>query len=119
MQITVSGSSSDRVAYHITGCTKEALDNKLNLFFSAEGYKLKSANGEIRTYEKGSQTMQLLLGAISKYHKQTVTIIQQGEMLLVLLQRDNNGMAGGLISMNQVKKEFTRLTETLPTYLKN
>jgi hypothetical protein len=32
----------DRVIYNITGCTAEELDNKLNLFFSSEGYKLKS-----------------------------------------------------------------------------
>lgn len=53
MQATLVDFAKDRVIYNITGCTAEELDNKLNLFFSSEGYKLKSTEGEVKTYEKG------------------------------------------------------------------
>ncbi len=116
MRITLVDTASDRQIYNITGCTREELDNKLNLFFIADGYKLKSSEGEIRTYEKGNRVMRLLFGAMSKYHKQSVTIKTQNDTFSVLLLRDSTGMSGGLIGMNQVKKEFARLTAAFTAY---
>lgn len=52
MQVTVVDFAKDRVIYNMTGCTKEELDNKLNLFFTSEGYTLKSTEGETTTYTK-------------------------------------------------------------------
>ena len=40
MQATVVDFAKDRVIYNMTGCTKDELDNKLNLFFTSEGYTL-------------------------------------------------------------------------------
>jgi hypothetical protein len=119
MQATVVDFAKDRVIYNITGCTQDELDNKLNLFFTSEGYKLKSTSGEVRTYEKGNRVLRLLLGAFVKYHKQTVTIKHQGELFSLLLQKDSSGMSGGLIGMNQVKKEFARLAESFRAYFSN
>jgi hypothetical protein len=36
-----------------------------------------------------------------------------------MLLKDSTGMSGGLIGMNQVKKEFTRLSEALKVYFSN
>jgi hypothetical protein len=119
MQATVVDFAKDRVIYNITGCTKEELDNKLNLFFTSEGYKLKSTNSEVRTYEKGNRVMRILFGAFVKYHKQAVTIKHDGSLFSLLLQKDSSGMSGGLIGMNQVKKEFARLAEAFKTYFSN
>ena len=119
MQITLADSATDRNIYNITGCTKEELDNKMNLFFTSEGYRLKSAEGEIRTYEKGNRVLRLLFGAFVKYHKQSVTIKSQNDRFSLLLMRDSTGMSGGLIGMNQVKKEFARLTEAFKVYFAN
>ncbi|MFN8290826.1 MAG: hypothetical protein U0U70_11250 [Chitinophagaceae bacterium] len=119
MQISIADSAADRVIYNITGCTIAELDNKLNLFFSSQGYNLKSAQGEIRTYEKGNRVLRILFGAFAKYHKQSVTVKQQGDLFQLLLQRDSTGMSGGLIGMNQVKKEFARLTDAFTTYFKS
>ena len=55
MQATVVDFAKDRVIYNITGCTKEELENKLNLFFTSEGYTLKSSQGEVFTYTKREQ----------------------------------------------------------------
>ena len=116
MQVSIADAAEDRVIYNITGSSKEALDNKLNLFFSSEGYSLKSTEGEIRTYEKGNRTLRILFGAFTKYHKQSVTVKQQGELYSLMLHRDSTGMSGGLIGMNQVKKEFHRLTQAFKAY---
>jgi hypothetical protein len=118
MQATVIDFAKDRVIYNITGCTKEELDNKLNLFFSSEGYTLKSAEGETSTYTKGNRILRLLFGAFVKYHKQIVIIKHQGDLFSLMLQKDSTGMSGGLIGMNQVKKEFARLTEAFREYFK-
>ncbi len=116
MQLTVVDFAKDRVIYNITGATRDELDNKLNLFFSSEGYKLKSAAGETRTYEKGNRTMRILFGAFVKYNKQSVTIKSEGDLFSLQLHRDSTGISGGLIGMNQVKKEFERLTEAFKAY---
>ena len=118
MQVTVVDFANDRIVYNMTGCTKEELDNKLNLFFTSQRYKVKKAEGESITYEKGNRVLRLLLGAFVKYHKQIVIIKHQGDLFSLLLQKDSTGMSGGLIGMNQVKKEFARLTEAFREYFK-
>lgn len=119
MQATVVDFAKDRVIYNITGCTKEELENKLNLFFTSEGYALKSQQGEVYSYTKGNRILRLLLGAFVKYHKQSVTIKNEGELYSLLLQKDSSGMSGGLIGMNQVKKEFARLSEAFKVFFNN
>jgi len=116
MQATVVDFAPDRVIYNMTGCTKEELDNKLNLFFTSEGYTLKSAEGETHTYTKGNRVMRILFGAFVKYHKQSVIVKNEGELYSVMLHKDSTGMSGGLIGMNQVKKEFARLSEAFRAY---
>ena len=118
MQATVVDFAKDRVVYNITGTTKEELENKLNLFFTSEGYKLKSAEGEMHTYTKGNRVMRILFGAFVKYHKQSVIIKNEGELFSVMLHKDSTGMSGGLIGMNQVKKEFARLSDAFKLYFK-
>jgi hypothetical protein len=118
MQATVVDFAKDRVIYNITGTNKEELENKLNLFFTSEGYKLKSAVGETHTYTKGNRVMRILFGAFVKYHKQSVIIKNEGELFSVMLHKDSTGMSGGLIGMNQVKKEFARLSDAFKLYFK-
>ncbi|HMK27720.1 MAG TPA: hypothetical protein VK483_16935 [Chitinophagaceae bacterium] len=119
MQATVVDFAKDRVIYNITGCTMAELENKLNLFFTSEGYKLKSSHGEVFTYTKGNRVLRILFGAFVKYHKQSVTIKNEGELFSLMLHKDSTGMSGGLIGMNQVKKEFARLSEAFKTYFAN
>ena len=116
MQANLVDFAKDRVIYNITGCTKDELENKLNLFFTSEGYKLKKTEGEVSTYEKGNRTLRILFGAFVKYHKQAVTVKHQGELFSLLLQKDSSGMSGGLIGVNQVNKEFARLAEAFKVY---
>ncbi len=119
MQATLVESAPDRSVLNITGCTKEELDNKVNLFFSSEGYRLKSSSGETITFEKGNRVMRILFGAFVKYHKQSIIIKHEGSLFSVMLHKDSTGMSGGLIGMNQVKKEFARLSEAFKTYFQS
>lgn len=118
MQATVVDFAKDRVVYNITGTSKEELENKLNLFFTSEGYKLKSAEAETHTYTKGNRVLRILLGAFVKYHKQSVIVKNEGDLFSVMLHKDSSGMSGGLIGMNQVKKEFARLSEAFKLYFR-
>ncbi len=118
MQAQLIDFAKDRVIYNFTNCTREELDNKLNLFFSSQGYTPKEKGPEITTYTKGNRIMRLLFGAFVKYHKQSVIIKQQADLISLLLQKESSGMSGGLIGMNQVKKEFARLTEGFREYFK-
>ncbi|OSZ76955.1 hypothetical protein CAP36_11010 [Chitinophagaceae bacterium IBVUCB2] len=118
MQATVVDFAKDRVVYNITGTSKEELENKLNLFFTSEGYKLKSSVGETHTYTKGNRVMRILFGAFVKFHKQSAIIKNEGDLYSVMLHKDSTGMSGGLIGMNQVKKEFARLSEAFKQYFK-
>jgi len=116
MNITLAESAPDRHIYNVSGCSKEELDNKMNLFFSSEGYKLRSAETETRVYEKGNRALRLLFGAMATYHKQSVTIKTNGNGFQILLLKDSTGMSGGLIGMNQVKKEFARVSKDFMNY---
>ena len=103
MQATVVDFAKDRVVYNITGTTKEELENKLNLFFISEGYKPKAVAGEVHTYTKGNRVMRILVGAFVKYHKQSVTLKNEGELFSLQLVKESSGMSGGLIGMNYLK----------------
>lgn len=119
MQLTVVDFAKDRVIFSASDCTREQLETKQDLFFISEGYKLKSSDAETRTYTKGNRTLRILFGAFVKYHKQTVVVKQDGMSFQVMLQRDSTGISGGLIGMNQVKKEFERLTDAFKVYFTN
>ena len=119
MQVSLIDFAPDRSVYNVTGCTKEELDNRLNLFFTSEGYRLKSSEGETTTFEKGNRVLRILFGAFVKYHKQSVIVKHEGNLFSVMLHKDSTGMSGGLIGMNQVKKEFARLQEAFKAYFKD
>lgn len=116
MQVSVVDFAKDRVVYNITQCTREELMNKLNLFFTSEGYKQSSTEGDTTYYTKGNRVLRLLFGAFVKYHKQSLNVKQEGDLFSVMLHKDSSGISGGLIGMTQVKKEFARLAEAFKAY---
>jgi hypothetical protein len=118
MQATVVDFAKDRVIYNMTGCTREELENKINLFFTSEGYTPKAKDADNYTFTKGNRVLRLLFGAFVKYHKQSIVIKNEGALFSVMLHKDSSGMSGGLIGMNQVKKEFARLSDAFKEYFK-
>jgi hypothetical protein len=116
MNCTVVDFAKDRTIFNITNATAEELDNKLNLFFTSEGYSLlKEKTGE-KVYKKGNKVLRYILGAFVKYHQVIIATKSDGSVFSVMLQRDSSGVSGGVIGMNQVRKEFERLTEAFKAY---
>lgn len=82
--------------------------------FISSGYELKDGEPANGTYVRGNRTMRILFGAFVKYFKFTVlseTNTAGGVRLSVV--RATSGMSGGIVGMNQVKKEAGRLSAVL------
>jgi hypothetical protein len=119
MNFAVVDFGNDRLVCNVTGCTKQELDNKLNLFFSSRGYSIKSETPENKIYKKGNRAMRIILGAFSKYYQFSVSTKTQNDVIGLQLLKDSTGVSGGLIGMRQVKKEFDRIKEEFKTYMSN
>jgi hypothetical protein len=117
MTCTVTDFSKDKILFSISGTTKSELDNKLHLFFTSEGYSIKSEKEEgKKIYKKGNFVLRIIFGAFAKYHQVLVVTQPTGDNFSVLVQRDASGISGGLVGMNQVRKEFARLTDAFKVY---
>lgn len=117
MTCTVTDFAKDRTLFSISGTTRPELENKLHLFFTSEGYIIKSEKEEgKKIYKKGNFVLRILFGAFAKYHQVLVVAQPTGDNYSVLVQRDASGISGGVIGMNQVRKEFARLTEAFKVY---
>ena len=116
MNFTIADFAKDRVIYNFSNCTKEELDNKLNLFFTSQGYKYKGEENNGKIYTKGNKALRAILGAFWKYFKFFVSVRSENSLFSVLVQKDASGFMGGAIGMHQVKKEFERMTAAFKTY---
>ncbi len=119
MTCTVVDFAKDRTVFNITGATKEELDNKLNLFFTSEGYKFKGEKDDGKIFTKGNKVLRIILGAFWKYFRIRVSIKWENNVFSVLVQRDASGFMGGAIGVMQVRKEFVRMTEAFKVYFAN
>lgn len=119
MQFTVADFAKDRVVYNFTDATKEELENKLHLFFTAEGYKYKGEENNGKAYVKGNKVLRAILGAFWKYFKVFLAVKSENNVFSVLVQKDASGLMGGAIGISQVNKEFARLTEAFKVYFKS
>lgn len=78
--------------------------------FLASGYRLIIGEKGNGTYERGNKTMRILFGAFIKYFKFQVLTYVDGPNYKVQVIKGSSGMSGGLIGIEQVKKELTRLS---------
>ena len=116
MNVTVSYFSKDQTVFFIAGIPVAGLENKLNLFFTSEGYKYKGKKGAGEIYSRGNQVLRVIFGAFWKYFRIYVEIKKHDDSFSVLLRKDASGLMGGAIGMAQVRKEFVRLTEAFRLY---
>ncbi|NTE03063.1 hypothetical protein G6M26_41185 [Agrobacterium tumefaciens] len=86
------------------------MTKKITDTFEMQEYKVIDQQFGNLILEKGNRTMRILFGAFVKYFKFSVTITQtaQNELTVNIFQQ-SSGISGGLIGMNQVKTELTRL----------
>jgi len=117
--LTVIHNDKDQVQYAIDGCTYKELENRFHLFFSSEGYRLRSAGSGKHIYEKGNRLLRNLFGAFFKYYRQRLIITSDRDKYSVIFQKDLSGISGGLIREKQVNREFSRLNEAFQYYFRN
>lgn len=119
MNFAVAETAKDHVFYSFSNCAKEELENRLNLFFTAEGYNLKEETENGKIYIKGNQALRAILGALWKYFKILLLVRPQGDTFSVLLRKDASGFMGGAIGIAQVHTEFIRVNEAFKVYFSN
>ena len=108
--------SSDSKAIEIIygDCTVESMAQVVEDSFNRDGYMIKTGELGNRTYSKGNRIVRLLLGAFYKYFEFHVGVHPAGENTVkVSLTKTSSGMSGGVIGVNQVKKELARLQMVL------
>jgi len=109
-------SSNELFKHQYSGDNIEALAMNIDSLLIDEGYKLTGGPKGAGEYEKGSKILRILFGAFVKYFKfsfRLKAIDDQNIELFVV--KANSGMAGGIIGMNQVKKELKRLEQLTAT----
>jgi|SRR5688572_4064048 len=90
------------------------LANRANELLTKQGYKLVQGEVGNATYEKGDRTMRILFGAFVKYNKiQVLATAGTESSSKLVVDRKTSGMSGGLIGMNQVKKEMESLSQLM------
>lgn len=105
--------SADSFIHIYSGISKEGLDEMIFSAFITSGYRLVVGEKGNGTYERGNRTMRLLFGAFSKYFRFQVMTYVDGSNYKVQVIKESSGMSGGMIGMDQVKKELTRLSLVL------
>lgn len=118
MKCELTDASGDKNSYKVTDTNTTELADTLEKFFVNHGYTKKSDDGTLSSFTKGNRVLRLLFGAFVKYHKVNVGVSPLGDGSFgVILQRDSSGMSGGVIGMNQVRKEFKRLTDDFELFM--
>ncbi len=105
--------SNQSFIHQYNGVDANQLANNANTALTKDGYKLIEGQLGNATYEKGNRVMRLLFGAFVKYSKIHVAASSGGEVSRLTVDRKTSGMSGGLIGMNQVKKELDRVAGLL------
>ncbi|MFN8714858.1 MAG: hypothetical protein ACK5Z2_18570 [Bacteroidota bacterium] len=112
--ITTLERLNDKYTHQYSGIGYDELSSRVHSQFQSAGYKVLQVYQGGAQYEKGNYTMRILFGAFVKYFKFAVQVTDGGNGLLnVSVVRQTSGMSGGLIGVNQVKKEMQRLEEVL------
>lgn len=104
--------TSDNKAFDVlyTDCTEESMAQLIEDSFNRDGYMIKTGELGNRTYSKGNRIVRILLGAFYKYFEFHVGVRKVDETTVrVSVTKTTSGMSGGVIGVNQVKKELARL----------
>ncbi len=78
-----------------------------------DGYRTVAEHGDTVTYERGTLTGRIFLGAFYKYFKWDVSVVERSGRVIVSINKQASGMWGGLIGVSQVKNELWRLKNLL------
>lgn len=94
------------------------VQNLVQTAFSASGFTVKWAGPTKGKAEKGSKGANLMLGALAQYYGVDFEVFPAKDMATLRLEKSNTGLAGGILGMAKVNKQFDRLADTLASWFK-
>ena len=108
--------ASNKDFIHVySGISKDDLDKKIDKLFLSSGYTLKEGQPGDATYVKGDRILRILFGAFVQYFKFNVVTTQYADEVKLEVTKSTSGMSGGVIGVNQVKKELRQLEQLFQT----
>lgn len=109
-----SNKTNDTVVTLVFEGNADELAKNINDFFVARKYKLKQGTLDNAVYERGNYVMRILFGAFVAYYKFNVIIKKdENNKVIVNFLKAHSGIAGGLIGIAKLKKEFNLMAEGL------
>jgi hypothetical protein len=110
---------SDKAIYVFKNTNKEDLGGKIKEYLSKQGYKVEQGVPTSAVYGKGSKVMRILFGAFVKRFEWKVDIAEINDSTGLTFTKNSKGYMGGVIGVQQVKKEYSRLTGVLKAFHEN
>jgi hypothetical protein len=98
---------------------KGSVENIQNLVlqaFTSNGFTIQWDGPLKGKAEKGSKGANILLGAAAQHHNVTFEIYPATQGGTLRLLKVGSGVAGGLLGMRKVNKQFDQLTDTLSSW---
>lgn len=98
---------------------KGSVDNIRNLAqqaFASNGFDVKWESQMKGRAEKGSKGANIALGVLAQHYAVDFEIAQVAEGATLRLVKTGSGMAGGLLGMRKVNKQFDLLSDTLASW---
>ena len=109
----------DKAIYVFKSTIKEGLAVKVNEYLKKQGYKLESGTNLDGVYGKGNKVMRILFGAFVKRFEWHVEISELNGSTGLIFTKTAKGYIGGVIGVQQVKKEYQRITGILEAFHAN
>ncbi|MFK7784446.1 MAG: hypothetical protein AB8B56_04975 [Crocinitomicaceae bacterium] len=111
---SVHFSDKNRFEFIYENATAEEIGVAIEKKLSADRYIIKTGELGDRTYVKGNRVLRLMLGAFYKYFEFNVDVKpHEDNTVVAAVRKSSSGVSGGLIGVNQVKKEMKRLETVL------
>ena len=111
---SVQFSDNNRFEYIYENASVEEIGLEIEKKLHNDRYIVKVGEIGDRTYSKGNRVLRLMLGAFYKYFEFNVDVKEKDDKTVVAaIRKTSSGVSGGLIGVNQVKKELQRLENVL------
>lgn len=111
---SVHYSDKNRFEFIYDEATAEEIGTEIEKRLSSDRYIIKEGEIGDRTYTKGNRILRLMLGAFYKYYEFNVDVKpREDNTIVAAIRATSSGVSGGLVGVNQVKKELKRLETVL------
>lgn len=109
----VINESNDNVTVAFNTTELERIYKSLADQLQRDGYRTVAEFGDTVTYERGTLTGRIFLGAFYKHFKWDVSVVEKSGRVIVSINKQVSGMWGGLIGVSQVRNELRRLKDLM------